>query len=265
MNDPHVEALIYVVEHDSTVTYDDATPVEVDRPEFLVTIEERHARFEIKEHYATVSEAQAAVQPYIDQWKFEEELRVGPGQFTLRFEKPDIKDRQPTPGVFVGTPAPIRFTFRLSKATGTVSRPYPKPPSETPMEVHDPDVQTMLHRYIGYRREREKLSSMAYFCLTMLEYKFKGNRRNKAAEHFHTDRDVLNNVGRLTGDKAGKGGRDVRKAIDYVGIPDDYATDEKQFLEEAIKLLIIQAARVAANSDADIPHLTMADLPPLCG
>lgn len=265
MNDPHVEALIYVVEHDSTVTYGDATPVEVDRPEFLVTIEEGHARFELKEHYATSAEARDGVQPFIDQWEFEASLETGPGQFALLFDEAEIVDRNPTPGTVSVSARPTAWRIRGSIPAVTVSRQYPRLPSEVAMGIRDPDVETMHYRFTRYRKGYEELSSVAYFCLTMLEYKFKGNRRNKAAEHFRTDRNVLNNIGRLTGDKAGKGGRDARKAIDYVGIPDDYAADEKQFLEEAIKLLIIQAARVAANSDADIPHVTMADLPPLCG
>ena len=44
MNDPHVEALIYVVEHDSTVSYENATPIEFEHPEFRVRVEDGHAR-----------------------------------------------------------------------------------------------------------------------------------------------------------------------------------------------------------------------------
>ena len=44
MNDPHVEDLIYVVEHDSTVSYENATPVEFEHPEFRVRVEDGHAR-----------------------------------------------------------------------------------------------------------------------------------------------------------------------------------------------------------------------------
>ena len=40
MNDPHVEALIYVVEHVETVKYDSATSIEFDRPAFHGKVED---------------------------------------------------------------------------------------------------------------------------------------------------------------------------------------------------------------------------------
>ena len=57
MNDPHVEVLIYVVEHVETVKYDSATSIEFDRPAFHGKVEDERARFEIKEHYSTEGEA----------------------------------------------------------------------------------------------------------------------------------------------------------------------------------------------------------------
>ena len=267
MNDPHVEALIYMVEHDRSVRYKDETLVEFERPKFRVKLEDGRARFELKEHYATPREARAVVQPFIEQWEFEEALRIGPGQFALSFDRAVVVDRQPTPGVHSVWAGPIRWHFALSTPQVTVSGPYPQPPSEQAMDIYDPDVQTMLHRYTGYRQGHEPLPSMAYFCLTMLEYRFTGNSggssRDKAAEHFRVDRDVLNHIGRLTGDKVGKGGRGARKAIDGKGIPEDFSPEEQLFLAGAIRHLILQAARVAAPPDADIPKITMADLPPL--
>lgn len=128
------------------------------------------------------------------------------------------------------------------------------------MNVHDPDVAAMHYRFTRYRKGYEELSSMAYFCLTILEYRFKGNARDKAAKHFRVDRDVLDNIGRLT---SNKGGQYARKAIVGQGIPEDYAPDEKLFLEHAIKHLILQAARVAADSAGNLATVTRADLPPL--
>ena len=61
MNDPHVEALIYLIEHDSTVSYEDAKPIEIDRQDFCLKVEDGRARFEFKEHYATAGEARAAL------------------------------------------------------------------------------------------------------------------------------------------------------------------------------------------------------------
>lgn len=38
MNDPHVVALKYSIEHDGTVKYDDAQPITCERPEFSINI-----------------------------------------------------------------------------------------------------------------------------------------------------------------------------------------------------------------------------------
>ena len=148
MNDPHVEALIYLIEHDSTGSYEDAKPIEIDRQDFCLKVEDGRARFEFKEHYATVGEARAALQPFVDQWVFEETLRIGPGQFALRFDRSLIEDRQPTQGVHSVSAGPATWSFTLPVPEVTVSRPYPYPPSEAAMDIHDPDVQAMLHRKV---------------------------------------------------------------------------------------------------------------------
>ena len=137
---------------------------------------------------------------------------------------------------------------------------YPQPPSEAAMDIHDPDVQAMLHRYTGYRERREPLPSMAYFCLTMIEYRFHSNQRPKASRRFRIDLDVLNKIGHLTADK---GGLDARKARKQKGVPENLTPHERAFLEQAVRKMILQAARVAASPEADIPTITMADLPPL--
>ena len=55
MNDPHVEALIYRVEHRENVNYERATPLEHDGEHCRVRIEDCRARFEMKDHYATTA------------------------------------------------------------------------------------------------------------------------------------------------------------------------------------------------------------------
>ena len=262
MNDPHVEALIYVIDHDSTVSYKNATPIEFEHPEFRVRVEDGHARFDLTEHYATAGEARAAVQPFIDQWIFRVSLDLRPDQFGLRFERSEMIDRDPTPGA-TAISAHTSTGVPTARATIRVGKQYPHPPFDDAMDIHDSDVATMHYRFMRYREKHEELSSMAYFCLTMLEYRFKGNARDKAAKHFRVDRDVLNNIGRLTGDKSGKGGRGARKAIDGQGVPQDYSPEEKLFLEHAVRHLILQAARAAAPSNVELPTVTMADLPPL--
>ena len=46
MNDPHVEALIYVVEHDKSSDYSLAKAIEIEHTTFHLKLEDSEARFE---------------------------------------------------------------------------------------------------------------------------------------------------------------------------------------------------------------------------
>ena len=59
MNDPHVLTLHYRVEHRESVSYEKAAPLDHDSEQYRVQIEDRRARFELKEHYATAEEVTA--------------------------------------------------------------------------------------------------------------------------------------------------------------------------------------------------------------
>ena len=99
MNDPHVVALNYVLEHDDSVSYEHAEPISIEQQQFRMRLERHRARFEFKTHYATVQEAQNAISPFIEHWQFRVSVQSGPRTFSLKFENPEIIDRQPTPGV----------------------------------------------------------------------------------------------------------------------------------------------------------------------
>ena len=55
MNDPHVVALIYVVEHEESVDYGTAETIKEERSTFRLTLQDGEARFELKEDYASPS------------------------------------------------------------------------------------------------------------------------------------------------------------------------------------------------------------------
>ena len=99
MNDPHVSVLVYRVKHDETVNYDKASPLAYETANFKVSVNGREARFEMKEHFATVQQALAVVGPFVRQWEFAAALDRGPGEFELVFLDAVVEDRKPTPGV----------------------------------------------------------------------------------------------------------------------------------------------------------------------
>ena len=202
MNDPHVEALIYVVEHDKSSDYSLAKAIEIEHTTFHLKLEDSEARFELKEHYPTWQQAQQAIQPFIQHWELRASLESGPGTFTLNFKRHEMIDRKPTPGVISVSAFPISFNFTISSPTVTVSRQFLQPPCERRMNIDNPDVQTMLHRYMGYRQEREPLPSMAYFC-----YEVFAKRLGKDAKHTAKkaqDKPQIGQEGQQSGLKQGR-------------------------------------------------------------
>ena len=67
MNDLHVVALIYIVEHGSLADYQDACPLSYDQnPRFRLTLADNRARFELKEPQFGVR-LRPAMEPYLCQ------------------------------------------------------------------------------------------------------------------------------------------------------------------------------------------------------
>ena len=99
MNDPHVIALNYRIDHSDAIDYGAAKPIERDEPGFRLTVEDDKVRFELKQHYATEDHAREALSDYIRLWEFDTTLRFSnPDAFRLEFEKAEIIDRNPTIG-----------------------------------------------------------------------------------------------------------------------------------------------------------------------
>ena len=114
-----------------------------------------------------------------------------------------------------------------------------------------PDINSMYHRYLGYRGGKEHLPSMAYFCLIVLESmagraKKRTERRQAVAEKFRVAVDVLKRVGDLSSEA---GGPAARKET---GLHQRYAPNDETFLRTAIQHMIFRAAEVA--HDPDVPR-----------
>ena len=256
MNDPHVVALNYRIEHHSSVDYDGASPLNQSEEAFEIHVERNNVRFAMKRHYATKSEALEAVEGYIRGWEHLAALQYGPNEFKLVFDGAEIEDRDPTPGVVYASAKPIRVNVSLSEPTVHVSRgAYPEPPS-TRMEI-SPDVKLMFDRYVEYRARRGYLTDMANFCLTILEnsVQTKKERRKAAAKHYDIEYKVLDKIGRLCSQK---GGAEARKAQ---GVDQDLNGQERQFLEEVVKAIIRRAAEVVGDPNGSRDTIVLSDFP----
>ena len=255
MNDPHVVALLYTIEHGRSVDYHKAKPLDHEEDGFRVKITNKQVRFEFKEPYATedaarIAAARKAIEDYVRAWEFSACLESGPDSFKLKFHCPEIVDQHPTPGVWLVNAHPVRFEFKLSEPTVThVVSPacYPSPPS--PRLKLTRDVQKMYKRYMEYLRVKDKLTNMAYFCWTVAEDNL------KTKENFSEK--VCSAIGCLC---TNKGGQDARKKE---GKDEDLTPQESRFLKEAIKAVIRRTAERAHDSKRDLPKICLSDLPPL--
>ena len=261
MNDPQVVALIYTVDHRNSVSYENAAPLRFSQsPEFDLTVEDKIARFEFKKFYADEDEARKAIEPFIQQWEFETGIRWGPNNFSLRYKKVEIIDRNPSPPEpgKKGFGASVIFSGLTVTASGGVlfvNPHYPPPPAGGSVDPDDDYVVKMKRRYDQYRLGRAKQPDVAYFCVTVLEVKY--GSLSAAAKACGISRNVLKEIKKLS---SNKGGEDSRKAE---GFDDEFTRQEKRFLNRALKEVIIRAAQVAADDSQRQPQITMADLPSL--
>ena len=256
MNDPHVVSLQYRIDYDTSADYSEAEAVEDTQPEFDVRVHDDEAKFKMKVHCATVEEARGMVEPYIRDWEFETSLERGRNTFRFRFVRPEIVDRNPTPGT-VSVSGHVVLEAAIITASLCARTPYPPPPSRNICIT--PEVSIMHKRYLKYREGRESLPTMANFCLTVVE-RLAGvtkKKRSAAAAKFGIVQKVLGKIGDLAD---AKGGSEARKAK---GMGKNLSDKERKFLKEAIKRIIRRVAEVEHSANAKHPQIQLSDLPPL--
>ncbi len=256
MNDPHVVALNYKVRHGPEFDYSSAKSLRTRTNGFDLRLEDGNVRFALYGHHATEREARDAVDGYIRAWELNAALEYGPNALKLEFDWAEIEDRKPTPGVTLARPKPIRVAVALGTPQ-VIAAPlaYPSPPSMG--LARSPDVDSMYLRFTGHHAGREPLTSMAYFCLTVLEASTGKHqrRREAAARKYCIDRQVLEDLGRLC---SAKGGAGARKAE---GLSRELTSQEQQFLLMAIKAIIRRAAELAHDPQAPLKPITLGNLP----
>ena len=262
MNDPHVAALHYHVNHDDSLDYDNADPLEQENDQFQVGITDRKVTFRLKDHYTSIEEAKAALEPFVRQWEFLSTLESGSRAFALRYSHAEVIDRNPPPtppGVIRVDAGPIGIHWTVSIPSVRVGKgSYPRPPSGSALNPDASEVRDMLSRFDQYHLGRAGLADVAYLCLTVLEDSFpKGvkNRRGKLSRYYGIAPIVIAQVGRLS---SGKGGPlEARKSS---GRHEDYTQEDRDFLVNATRAFIRRAAEKAAAPDESFTEITKENL-----
>ena len=123
MNDPHVKAIHYFIEHNDSVDYRDAGPLVHDDELFRIRADKGEVVLEPKVHYATEEEARSAVEGLVRRWEFEAALRASSAAFRLLYAGVDVIDRSPPPpppGVVIVDP--VTFRIGVLKAQARVTK-----------------------------------------------------------------------------------------------------------------------------------------------
>ena len=250
MNDPHVVALHYRIVTSPHVDFDDAPPLRHSEPLFDVEVAGQNAVFRLKRHFATEKDAHAVVQPFVDAWNVTSGLEKGPSTFRLEYDRPELIDRAPAPGVVSGVAATVGVGSVIAVGHAKHSR-FPPAPTQFAISA---EVKAMYWQYQGFTEGRLPLVHMAYFLQTMLA---QHGGLSAAQGRYGIHRKVLKKVGELT---ANKGGPNARKAQ---GITTNLTPDETAWLQAASVMMIRRAGEVAANPAGPHQLLTCADLPHL--
>ena len=168
MNDPHVVALTYRVEHSETVDFKQAPPLTVDRGIFRVTIDAGKATIEMIDHFDSVQAARAVVDPFLREWELAADLKHPEERFRFVYERSNVIDQSPsTSGARIQVPTAHIIMTGFDVVMHVGRRQWPEPPVGIALS---PDVETLRRRWLGYVLEKEeKLLAAAYWALSMIE------------------------------------------------------------------------------------------------
>jgi hypothetical protein len=257
MIDPHVERLHYRLETDSTLQFDKPSRISLKTPDFQLDLADGVLVLTPNGHFADEASARAAAQPLLDAWEISVALERGRRDMRFVFESADIMDRSPPPpgvqvcnvGMAIEVDTAVGLTFTV------IAHTYPEPPKGF---VAGPEVVAMWHRYERSQSGGEPLASMAFACLSMAQH-FHGGRKALAAR-LGIDLAVLDCLGQLSSEV---GDRSEARKFDQSATFRPHTPAEKEWIQAAVRVLILRMGERAAGPNAALPPLTMTDLPKL--
>jgi hypothetical protein len=252
--DPHVVSLRYRIECSEGVTFgDDTGSIEREFDAFRLSVTHETATAHMKDHHATEDAAREVVEGYLRAWEIYEAVRPMGTGVKFSFEQAEVVDRDPPPLYTTARAVPMVGSDITVKVVCELR--FPDFPEAFAMSS---DVEVMWTLYKNYLQGRDRLLPMAYTCLT--RFKYGAGNDKEAASRYRVSSKVLKKLSRLTttsGDET-----TARKWVS--GRPPQPLTDrEKEWVEDALELLIYRAGQYAAIPDGEWPKITMKHLPQL--
>lgn len=241
MRKPRVQTLKYELVTGTYHSFNNPSPITWETDEFEARLENGFLVCELKGDYSTIGAAQLAVDPYVKAWEIDVALSWGRGEFRFKFVDGEVIDLNPTPpeGNLVTVTSDLTLLWNVHAKTKVNHAAYPNPPQHFTVT---PDVATLWQRFEGYADGREPLLSMAFFCLSMVEYMASG--RSAACRKFNIEPKVLGELGRLT-TTMGDGGTARKLNKGSTRLP--LSKKEKLWVESAVKMLIRQVGECCSG------------------
>jgi hypothetical protein len=259
--EPHVESLTYTLAAGVDTSYAETAPaIEIDHDAFSARLDTEVLTVTPKEHFTSEAEARAVVDPFLRAWEVRAALESGRPEFRFSFSGSVTMNRAPPAGtraLAVSDTASVSDSMHAHVTRST----YPAPP-KAPFEV-SPEVAMLHARWEQYTLRGDTLLAMSYFCLTLIEEAFGGDRsgsakREYAANALGIDNKVLDKLGELTA----KGDPTMARKFSLKYEP--LRAEETAWVEPTIRKLILRVGVVAALGCAPgLPDIGFADLPPL--
>ena len=240
--------LTYDLVPENQVDFDNALPLHLTTPEFDLEVKGNRIEVDLKGSFPSLEDARATVEPLLRSWEVGSALHVARREFWLKLSLSSFSadDEQPN------SSAVIEAASATMSTDAHVSRgKYPDFPSGFRAS---PLVESLWHRFEGYRAGREPLLSMAYFSLTLLEMDAGGN--HAAADAFRIEESVLDKLGELTSTRG-----DHASARKMSPSLKSLADSEALWVVAAVRAIIWRVGEVASGL-APVP-LSKSDLPPL--
>jgi hypothetical protein len=259
-----VQALVYDVRWAPNIDYKAAPPVHDDTSDFSLDLSGRELRVVMKCECPTIDEARNKVEGYLRAWEVHIGLVDGPDAVRFAYRPPSVSVQSPGPTTGTG---PAQVTAHAVVGTqGSVERHTSRLRYDPPTKTFRADgvVEALYARYSRHLADGETLTAMAYFCLTVLERSVSATQkaRQGAARRYGIAFEVLDRLGMLCAKRGSES--EARKAPHGLAFS-PLSSCERAWILSVVRTLITRAGEVASHPNAQLPPITMADLPSLTG
>ncbi len=254
MNDPHVERLFYTFRSENEDDrFDQAEPLSTTIGDWDVVIVGGELTATPNNHFPDDISAKVSFGSILNSWETAAFLSPNRYRISFQYRHAEIVDRKPTPGIVELSPASLHATG-LAIVSNQIRhiKVFPEPNCNFNASTLTDELIRKIKRYLD---GKDRLSAMAYLCLTTLEDEY--GQRKTASKILNMDEKILNTLGRLCDSSDPEHGRKARGKG-----PSKYSPNEKKWIEDLLFIIVNRIGEINAGVTEN-RKIIMADLPPL--